>query len=262
MLGTFQEFVAAQNAEYGQHECDIVNWKKPILVKGHAGTGKSYVMEACISHCLQNNYSADIATPTGTLASIYKGIYGETLTTDTIHATFKIPYSVDSKPTINWELGFHNVIFIDKISQLSVHVYGHIVTTLNVLPVRPVLFLQTIAGKTTQVANIQTEPQFMNECCKFQLTTQFCVEDNYLLSFLNHIRHWQPSTGQLQRLQDTRVICEDNVTDSHVVTAASAHPNALFLTVSNAATNFISDTLIQAQRSHPIIAHIVTTKDM
>ena len=118
-----------------------MNWKKQILVKGHAGTGKSYVMEACISYCLQNNFVAHIATPTGPLASIYKGMYGDTLTTDTVHAAFNIPYPVDNKGTINWEIGFHDVIFIDEISQLSIHVYRHIMTTLNVLPVRPVLFL-------------------------------------------------------------------------------------------------------------------------
>ena len=199
VLATFKEFVAGRNAEYREHEYDNVNWKKPILVKGHAGTGKSYVMEARISYCLQNNLIVHIATPTGTLASIYGGMYGDTLTTDTVHATFNIPHSVDNKATINWELGFHDVIFIDEISQLSIHVYRHIMTTLN---------------------------------------------------------------GQLHRLQDNRVICEHDVTDADIVAAATAHPNALFLTVSNAATNFINDTLIQAQRSHPIITHIITSKDM
>ena len=238
VLATFKEFVAGRNAEYREHEYDNVNWKKPILVEGHAGTGKSYVMEARISYCLQNNLIVYIATPTGTLACIYGGMYGDTLTTDTVHATFNIPHSVDNKATINWELGFHDVIFIDEISQLSIHVYRHIMTTLNVLPVRPVLFLcgdfsqqqslETIAGKTTQVPNIQTEAQLMNECCKFELTTQFRIEDNYLLSFLNHIRHWQPSTGQLHRLQDNRVICEHDVIDADIVAAATAHPNALF----------------------------------
>ena len=102
----------------------------------------------------------------------------------------------------------------------------------------------------------------MNECCKFELTSQFRVENNYLLSFLNHIRHWQPPTAQLQRLHRTRVICEDNVTDTHIIAAATAHPNALFLTVSNAAANFINDMLIRAQQSHSIITHIITSKDV
>ena len=56
VLATFEKFIAARNAEYRECEYDIVNWKKPIMVKGHAGTGKSYIMEACISHCLQNNF--------------------------------------------------------------------------------------------------------------------------------------------------------------------------------------------------------------
>ena len=259
VLATFKEFLAGRNAEYCEHEYAIVNCRKPIMVKGHAGTGKSYVMEACISHCLQNNSTVQIATPTGTLASIYKGMYGDTLTTDTVHANFNIPYSVDSKPSINWKIGFHDVIFIKEISQLSIHVYRHILITLNVIPVRPVLFLcgdfsqqqplQTIAGKTTQAPTMQTEQDLMNECRKFELTSQFRVEDNYLLSFLNHIRHWQPSTAQSQRLHGTRVICKDNVTDTHIIAASTAHPNALFLTVSNAATNFINDTLIQAQQN-------------
>ena len=219
-----------------------------MLVQGKVTSWKP------VSHIAYRTTS--LSTPTGTLASIYKGMYGDTLTTDTVHATFNIPYSVDGKPSINWELCFHDVIFIDEISQLSIHVYRRILTTLNVLPVRPVLFLcgdfcqqqplQTIAGKTTQAQNIQTQQELMNECCKLELTSQFRVEDNYLLSFLNHIRHWQPSTAQLQRLHGTRVICEDNVTDTHIIAAATANPNALFLTVSNAATNFINDTLIQA----------------
>ena len=80
LLATFEEFIAARNTEYREHEYDIVNWKKMIMVKGHAGTGKSYFMEACISHCLQKKFIVHIATPTGTLASIYKGMYSDTLT--------------------------------------------------------------------------------------------------------------------------------------------------------------------------------------
>ena len=46
-----------------------------------------------------------------------------------------------------------------------------------------------------------------------------------------------------------------------IIETATTYPSALFLTVSNAASHYITETIIGANKYQPIISHVICTKE-
>ena len=139
------------------------------------------------------------------------------------------------------------------------------------LPVRPIIFLcgdfaqqqpiATIDGRIKQVPSIRDDVFLKDLCYQFNLFAQYRIEDNFLLEFLGHIRYFQPTYEQLQKIQAGSILCPDDISDTFIIETATTYPSALFLTVSNAASHYINETIIGANKSHPIISHVICTKE-
>lgn len=78
-----------------------INWKKPILVTGEAGCGKSYTINSIVHHSVRNNVKVLIAAPTGFLASVFRAALPEEVSCETVHAAFRFPVETDLSPTVN-----------------------------------------------------------------------------------------------------------------------------------------------------------------
>ncbi len=143
---------------------------------------------------------------------------------------------------------------------------------MNVLPVRPVIFfcgdfsqqqpIATVAGRTMPVDGITKHPSYHSLFHRFHLTEQHRCTDSQLMRFLSAIKHHQPSTDALEHFQQGRILCRGQVTATVVIEAYKPHPSALFLTVSNSATSFINNSIIDSYSALPIIASVICYNDL
>ena len=131
--------------------------------------------------CIEEQRKILLTAPTGILASAYKNLFGEDITTETVHAAFEYPVKEEQHATTNWSMSLFDLVVIDgievvidgmviEVSMIPVRIFEHVIQTLNQLPVRPVVVLagdekqqqpiETINGKIVQVDNILTQPKF------------------------------------------------------------------------------------------------------
>ena len=121
--------------------------------QGKPGTGKTQVLLAIIRHSIKVRQQVLLACPTGYLASKYRYIFGNQITTNTIHGAFHIPVNREDRTTINFGVSFFDIVVIDEVSMLSPRRFQKIATTMNQLPTRPVLIL---GGDKSQQPPLET----------------------------------------------------------------------------------------------------------
>lgn len=161
------------------HQNIDVDWKKPVVVTGEAGCGKSYTIKSIVTYLVQNDANVLVAAPTGFLASVFKATLPEEAKCETVHASFHYPVDSDSPP-INWQLSNFDVLIIDEISMIPDVIFQHILKTLNVLLFRPVVLFSGDAG--------QQQPFSLQSGKILQLVSPF---DNNL--FLNSSYNYKPN---------------------------------------------------------------------
>ena len=235
-----------------------IDWKKPVIVTGEAGCGKSYTIKSIVNHLLRNDANVLVATPTGFLASVFKAMLPDDATCDTVHASFHYPVDTDStSPSINWDLSYVDVIIIDEISMIPEVIFQHILKTLNVLLFRPVVLFSGDAGQQQPFCKVNSKIMqltspfdsnlFLKNSYNYRLTTQHRVGDNEYFSFLNTIRNWIPTQELLDKIQEGRVVCTDkNITDDAILRAFSIHANNFILTFTKAAANRANHVIINS----------------
>ena len=104
-------------------------------------------------------------------------------------------------------------------------------------------------------------PLFFSFCTQTSLTHQFRIDDDFLLHFLSHIRYYIPISSLLSQLQDNKILSSSPITEQAVLHAAASYPAYLFLTVSNAASTFINNTIISSHTATPVITTVLCTPD-
>ena len=109
---------------------DPTTWQRYIVIKGAAGTGKTYVIHACVDKCISQGLSVLVAIPTGKLTTEYSGNFGGEIAAETIHFAFHFPVSRTERPTISWTLFAYDMIVIDKASMVNIRVADHILELL------------------------------------------------------------------------------------------------------------------------------------
>ena len=189
------------------------------------------MLNSCIEYCIENEHTVSVATPTGCLACLYKSELPDSVTCETIHSIFQYPVKEGEHPSINWYI-------IDEISQVSIPIFQHILNTIQVLHLKPLLIVcgdfaqqqpvSTIAGKVHQVSNIAFGQQFLSIICTLRFTQQCCITDNALLNFLSHILYKKPTQQQLQSFQQGKMVCFTQVDKSVIVKAHLNNTNAIF----------------------------------
>ena len=95
-----------------QTDCILpeIDWKKYLLVTGKPGCGKTHTLNACISERVTRRLKVCVAAPTGFLACKFKAIFGDDISTDTVHAAFKYPIEEGTSPSVNWELSRFDIL--------------------------------------------------------------------------------------------------------------------------------------------------------
>ena len=173
-----------------------VDWRKPVVVTGQAGCGKSYTIKSIVTYLVTNDAKVLVASPTGFLTSVFKAILPEKAQCETVHASFYYPVNNDISPSINWQLSNFDVILIDEISMIPQVIFQHILKTLNVLLFRPVVLFSGDAGqqqpfckengRIMQFNSPFDNNMFLNSTYNYKLLTQHRVGDNDYFSFLNN----------------------------------------------------------------------------
>ena len=80
-----------------------------------------------------------VGCPTGLLASDYNDTFAGQITSNTIHSAFQFPVNKHQRPTINWNISNFDVLIIDEVSMIPQKIAEHVVTTLQQLPIRPLV---------------------------------------------------------------------------------------------------------------------------
>lgn len=250
-----------------------VDWKRYLLVTGNPGCGKTHTMNACISRSLIYRLKVCVAAPTGFLACKYKSMFGDRITTDTVHAAFKYPVQESDAPAINWELAKFDFLVIDEISMIPKPIFMHILNTIQQLPTRPIVFfsgdeaqqqpIMTVDHKIVQVENIMSDRQFLASIGHIQLTDQFRCEDPQLQNFLIHVRNWKPSQALLNSIQK-ETMCDGEPSDKIIIRALKQHPDATVLTVTKKACNRINMLVVDHAfpEQQPIMVEVQTDSDL
>ena len=107
---------AAEHGILAEHP-HLTTWLTYTVIKQAAGTGKTYVMYACIDTCITQGLS-----PTGKLAAEYHAKFGNEITAETIHSAFHFPVSRTKRPTISWAPAAYNMIVVDEASMVSLRI--------------------------------------------------------------------------------------------------------------------------------------------
>ncbi len=241
----------------------IVDWKKPVIVTGDAGCGKSHTIHLIVTHLVNKEYNVLVAAPTGFLAAVFKAILPVEVQCYTVHASFHYPVDNDVSPSINWHLSDFDVIIIDEISMIPEIIFQRMLRAFNVLLFCPVILLSGDAGqqqpflcengKIMQLTSPFDNFSFLNSCYNYRLRQQHHVAHNSYLEFLICIRKWVPTQQYLDQIQEGRVICaHEFVTDDAIIDAYCVHPNTTILTFTKQAAN----------RTHKIIIDNVFMKNM
>ena len=144
------------------------------------------MLNSCIEYCIENDHTVSVATPTGCLVCLYKSALPDSVTCETIHSIFLYPEKEGEHPSINWYI-------VGEISKVSIPIYQHILNTIQVLLLKPLLIVcgdfaqqqpvSTIAGNVHQVSNTASGPQFLSIFPTLPFTQQCRITDNGLAKF-------------------------------------------------------------------------------
>lgn len=249
----YNEYVATTTPS---HTVEMsTDWQKAIIVKGKAGTGKTYTVCAAIAHCLAQGLSILIATPTGKLATRYRATFPVNVDIDTIHAAFRYPVDPTLQPIINWALSQYDLIVLDEISMVPLSIAQHIFQTIGQIAIRPILLVsgdeaqqqpfEGPAGATCDVPSMFQHPRLIAFHVSFTLTNQHRCTDPAFIDFLNFIRHWTPSQHNLQIFQHGIVVNNTGCpTDDDIISTYQQHPHAMFITMSRAACTHVNNVIV------------------
>ena len=253
------------NESYGQIAMcpSDVDWRRFLLILGKAGTGKTFTMQQLIQYCLDNMLSVAVAVPTGTLACTYRERYQELVTCDTLHGFFNFSSDNNNGSRINWNIAMYDIIFIDEISQVSVEMFHHIISTVDKVIRRPLVVMcgdfaqqqpiSTVNNETRQVSNISSCQHCLSFLVRVTLTTQHRTDDTHLVSFLQHIRFFKPTDEMLSTIMDGRILLPNRIIDSSLYEKLRQHPEATILTMTKRAAMYINEIIItSAFSSSPI----------
>ena len=235
-----------------------IDWKKPIVVTGEAGCGKSYTINSIVTYLLANDATVLVAAPTGFLASVFKAILPNNAKCETVHASFHFPVdTADIPPSINWQLSNFDVIIIDEISMIPPTIFEHILKTINVLLFRPVvLFAGDVEqqqpfcrqnGRIMQLQSAFDNSLFLSMSYTYKLLTQHRVGDSAYFAFLKTVRNWVPTQQVLDEIHEGHVISDDDViSNDTILKAFSIHSNNTILTFTKQAANRANEVIIDS----------------
>ncbi len=113
---------------------------------------------------------------------------------------------------------------IDEISQVSIEVLHHIISTVDKIISRLIVVIcgdyaqqqpfSTVNNVNKQDSNISTCEHCLSFVKKVTLTTQHRTNDAHLISFLQHIRFYMPTVEMLSTIMDGRILVPNAVIDS------------------------------------------------
>lgn len=231
-------------------------WSKYRLLLGKPGTGKSQVLIPAIHHMIQEEYTALLAAPVALLAQAYRTIFGPDLDTDTIHAAFHIPINEEASQEMNFALNKYDVLIIDEASLVSPRTFSRIASTLNRLNCRPVVIiagdkcqqqpLQTVEGRVCNTTSVLNDSTFNSQnSIKYTLYQQFRILDSNYASFIDFIRHMQPSQEQIDNFQENIVLYPTGPIDNQCIFEAfNKSSNTTIMTVSRAAAQRVNEVVV------------------
>ena len=213
-----------------------------FLVRGEAGSGKSFILKAIVQYCLDNELSACIACPTGKLAATYATAF-PTVRCDTVHSIFSIPVNSESGPSVNWSLTRFHVILVDEVTQIPPEYVRHITLTRDSMPNSPLLVLAgdscqlrpltTVDDMTRVTQSVFEQDETRTHFREFTMSTQFRAEDEYG-KFLDHFRTSIPDQAHIYTLNACRVsnVFPESITAEVVQAHLRATPETTFLVLS------------------------------
>jgi hypothetical protein len=239
----------------------VVDWRKPTLITGKAGTGKSVVLKSIVKNSIAEQRHVLVCTPTGFLSSGYREFFDQLtdcdlVKCDTIHSAFCFPVGIEEQPTVNWSVGQYELVIIDELSMVAGVIFRHVLHTFHQLPRKPILVLggdnaqlqpiMNVGGRVMTVGSIMDDVEFVSSCFSFALREQHRLEDPMFESILNHIRYWYPSKRILETLQEGRLLCShSNPSDGEILNALVEHEKYTMLTVSRKATCRVNRIVIE-----------------
>ena len=157
---------------------------------------------------MEQEYTVNLAAPTGFLASTYRGKFTEdNCSADTIHALFKYPVDPAKRPRINWQLINTDLLVIDEIPMVPLKIFQHIMNTIQQLYIRPVVLLcgdsqqqqpiETVDGKVQPASSILQHKDFYSVCKRVNFVTQHRCQDPQYAAILDTLRYYKPNQGLL-----------------------------------------------------------------
>ena len=223
----------------------------PILIKGEPGTGKTYVIEKIVQHCVENELSVLFAYATAYQARETKHMYtSDNVHSDTVHSIFKIPID-GSQGKVNFELMKFDIVIIDEVGMVTKINMNHVISSLKSLPIPPVLLLVgdpsqqqplgTVDGKTTLVANIFNS-SFVHLCHTFKLYQQNRFQCDILRHLLDIMRDTYVSERELSTV-NSRCIYEGYCCTENIIHAFNTFPYTTFLTITRQGCRIINDAI-------------------
>lgn len=243
----------AEEAMQFQEQQEI-QWQKPMLIVGKAGSGKSQTISHCVDKHLRKGKNIFVLAPTRLLASHFRSSLPSGVDCDTVHAAFHIPVGNDEQPKTNWALSHYDIVIIDEISMVSEKYFAHILETLNRINYRPILVVCGDMGQQQPFEkvggySIVTFPlnnsRFTSSTYRFSLNGQHRVDDEEYVKILDHLRNWRPDQNVLNKIQEGRVICEQRqIIASKLLEILLENPEATVLTFTNDAAAHVNNLIL------------------
>lgn len=275
----FMKMVNERSEHYESNECFLDDsllkgWQKFLLIEGKPGTGKTHLVSNLVRKCISQDMCIHVATPTGMLSSIYSNNFGGDITCDTVHSTFRIPVEENASPSFNETLSFRDVLIIDELSMIPLNMFNHIVYSVNLCHIRPLVVLvgdkmqqqpiTTVNGKTITCPNAFSCENIRKLCKYFTLFTQHRIIDEEFSNIVDVIRFSKPSQRVLNDLCGDRVICCGNVIDETSLSSFYvANNDVTFLTLSKRGSSEINNIIMNHLfENHNEIASVYMESDI
>ena len=246
---------------------------KPVLISGKPGTGKTFLLQKIVNHCVENSLKVLFACPTAHQARTILSLFNDEtsyIIADTIHSLFKIPIDSCETLDINWSLLRYDLIVIDEVAMVTFSNMLHVLKTIRALPSKPLLLLSgdkqqqqpltTENNRTTTGVSIFTNGQFLSLCDRFSLYTELRSNCNILLKMLKDIRIYYPTDEHLNYLNSVAYTDKGKVTATVIQQAFSECPASTFLTITRKGSAMINDSIISFlfSKERPLAGNIRT----